>query len=137
MPKQSNDDKHEKHLCIQCNLFAVNPKIGQYCNNCFLDLDIISNTRLRKGSINTDADGSFCDLKIEIQKRFIQKNKKRCWQCDKKIGFMDYRCRCKYYFCKRHRLAEKHDCKYDYFSEGQRELIKQNPSIKKRKIQKI
>lgn len=45
----------------------------------------------------------------------IQKNKKKCWQCKKKIpiiGYNGFVCRCEYVFCAPH--LHDHECTYDY-----------------------
>ena len=125
-----------QRLCLECNIFFVNPKISHYCNNCILDLDIFSNAILRKGSINTDIDGSFYELNADIIRR-PQKNKNQCWYCEKKTGMSNYKCKCGYVFCKKHRLSEKHECVHDFRKEGKIRITRNNPRIRKRKVPKI
>ena len=41
-------------------------------------------------------------------------NKKRCFECNKKIGLCSIQCRCLRYFCGLHRYKEQHKCVFDY-----------------------
>jgi hypothetical protein len=41
-------------------------------------------------------------------------NKKRCFECNKKIGLCSIQCRCLQYFCGLHRYKEQHKCVFDY-----------------------
>ena len=41
-------------------------------------------------------------------------DKKRCFECNKKIGLCSIQCRCLQYFCGLHRYTEKHKCSFDY-----------------------
>ena len=34
--------------------------------------------------------------------------------CKKKLKFFHYQCRCKQYYCLKHRASEVHACTYDY-----------------------
>ena len=62
----------------------------------------------------------------------------RCNQCNKKLGIPEYKCKCEKLFCISHLHAEEHACTYDYKSEGQAQLKKQNDtgplSVKLEKI---
>mmetsp|Transcript_12906 Transcript_12906/g.19060 ORF Transcript_12906/g.19060 Transcript_12906/m.19060 type:complete len:180 (-) Transcript_12906:243-782(-) len=59
------------------------------------------------------ADG---ETKIEasVESRPVQKNRKRCYSCNKKVGYTGIECRCKFVFCGVHRYPEVHDCTFDY-----------------------
>ena len=64
-----------------------------------------------------DADGS----KDNVRK--VQKNRKRCWECRKKVGLTGgIECRCKYVFCAKHRYADDHNCDFD-FQAMQRDVL--------------
>ena len=54
-----------------------------------------------------------------------QKNRKRCFECRKKVGFMGTECRCGYVFCGEHRYADAHSCDFDY-KELNRRILKEN-----------
>mmetsp|Transcript_3360 Transcript_3360/g.6188 ORF Transcript_3360/g.6188 Transcript_3360/m.6188 type:complete len:174 (-) Transcript_3360:497-1018(-) len=57
-----------------------------------------------------------------VDDRPIQKNKKRCFSCKKKVGFTGIECRCKYVFCGVHRYPEAHNCSFD-FQASDREVL--------------
>jgi len=62
------------------------------------------------------------DVLKDVVTRKVQKNKKRCWTCRKKIGFLGFKCKCEYVFCKKHRIPEEHLCVFD-FKREQREKL--------------
>ena len=59
--------------------------------------------------------------------RAVQKNKKRCWECKKKVGLTAMDCRCGYVFCSSHRFEDQHQCSFDFRSADRRELARRNP----------
>ena len=133
-----NSLSDHKQLCLECNLFLANPMIGKYCSNCFQDLDILSNYRQRKSSFNTEADENLLEITFDLNKKhFFQVNSSLCWFCGKKTGLHSYKCRCKFNYCKRHRLPEKHECEFDFINEGKNQIRKNNPKIKKKKVLRI
>ncbi len=44
--------------------------------------------------------------------------------CKKKIGLTDFPCKCGHHYCKQHRICEAHQCTFDFFKEGQQQLLK-------------
>jgi len=56
-----------------------------------------------------------------------QKNKKRCFNCNKKVGLTGIECRCKYVFCSIHRYPEAHNCSFDYKSSERAVLLERVP----------
>ena len=48
------------------------------------------------------------------------------------IGLTGFKCRCGYVFCGSHRLAEAHECDFDYKTTGRDNLAKANPLIQVR-----
>lgn len=62
------------------------------------------------------------------------KKKLKCYICSKKLLISTFKCRCNIYYCNLHKYPEDHNCNYDYKTEYQKELIKNN---KKLKIEKI
>lgn len=61
----------------------------------------------------------------------------RCEQCKKKLGVMEYKCKCGKIFCISHLHAEEHNCTYDYKGEGQTQLKKLNVGTLDIKLEKI
>ncbi|GJS08251.1 A20/AN1-like zinc finger family protein [Tanacetum coccineum] len=50
--------------------------------------------------------------------------------CDKKIGLLEFRCRCGGRFCWVHRFPEEHECRYDYKNAASDDFVKLNPICK-------
>lgn len=65
------------------------------------------------------------------------KGKNRCFTCHKKIGLTGFKCRCENSFCGLHRYSDKHECPFDYKSDGRAKLEKDNPQVVGAKIRKI
>ena len=63
--------------------------------------------------------------------------KQRCAMegCKKKLGMIKFTCNCGLSFCTLHRLAESHNCTYDFQKEGKEKLEEKNPQIIKDKIE--
>ncbi|CAH0489707.1 unnamed protein product [Peronospora farinosa] len=57
----------------------------------------------------------------------VQKNKKRCWECKKKVGLTAIECRCGYVFCGSHRFEDQHECSFDFKTADRVELARRNP----------
>lgn len=57
----------------------------------------------------------------------VQKNKKRCWECKKKVGLTAIECRCGFVFCNLHRYADQHACSFDFKAADRAELARRNP----------
>lgn len=49
----------------------------------------------------------------------------RCAQCKKKLGVLEYKCKCDKIFCITHLHAESHSCTFNYKEEGEALLKKQ------------
>lgn len=60
----------------------------------------------------------------------------RCEHCRRKTHFI-VKCKCDKVLCIQHRDAYDHHCTYDYTKEWKDMLTKQNPVIKKQKIETI
>jgi len=63
-----------------------------------------------------------------------QVNTSRCWTCNKKIGLLGFQCKCDYYFCAEHRYSDRHECQFDYKTQGKELLTKANPAIAPSKL---
>lgn len=61
----------------------------------------------------------------------------RCFCCKKKVGVMGFTCRCGSTFCGVHRYPEKHDCNFDFKSQGRDAIAKANPVVKANKVDRI
>ena len=72
---------------------------------------------------NNDQEITHCNIivpKKEEQnitiKNHVQRNKKKCYECRKKVGFTGFKCRCGFIFCGKHRHGDQHNCSFDYSS---------------------
>jgi len=54
--------------------------------------------------------------------RPVQKNIQKCWQCNKRVGLLGFKCKCDYVFCSNHRLSHAHNCIVDYQTLARGEL---------------
>jgi hypothetical protein len=70
-------------------------------------------------------------------KSLIQKNIKRCYECNKKIGLTGIQCRCQYYFCGLHRYPNEHKCTFDYVNMERKILTEKNIKLIPMKFDKI
>lgn len=61
----------------------------------------------------------------------------KCFKCSKRLGPVNFQCKCLYYFCARHRHPEEHSCNFDHKAAGIRKLSEENPMIEAPKFQKL
>ena len=54
--------------------------------------------------------------------------------CKKKLGIVKYNCNCGKFFCVIHKMAENHNCTYNFQKEGQKKIEEKNPVIINPKI---
>jgi hypothetical protein len=74
-----------------------------------------------------------CNKKCEVttdgggedgpQKR-VQKNRKRCFECRKKVGLTALECKCGFVFCGLHRFPDQHQCSFDFKTHDRDNLAK-------------
>mmetsp|Transcript_9061 Transcript_9061/g.13589 ORF Transcript_9061/g.13589 Transcript_9061/m.13589 type:complete len:357 (+) Transcript_9061:73-1143(+) len=74
---------------------------------------------------------------LKTDSRLIQKNKKRCFTCNKKVGYLGFECRCMFVFCELHRLPESHNCRYDFKRRHMNKLKKDNKVVAHDKLSKL
>ena len=60
-----------------------------------------------------------------------------CWECNKRIGLLGFKCRCNYIFCSKHRHSDTHSCSFNHKEYHKQILEKRNPIIVYNKINKI
>lgn len=66
-----------------------------------------------------------------------QKDHTRCFQCNKKVGLLGFKCQCESTFCRNHRLPEAHICDFDFGKAGKERLAKENVQVKADKIERL
>ena len=78
---------------------------------------------------------------IEPKKENIKKKRKsdrvRCDICRRIITMNFIECRCGRKFCSKHIIFDMHDCTFDYKKLARDLIMKNNPVVKKQKIEKI
>ncbi|KAF0771056.1 AN1-type zinc finger protein 4-like, partial [Aphis craccivora] len=96
------------------------------------------------------------DLNQTVPDQVVEKKKKRCAQCNKKLTISaQYTCRCGLLFCPVHSYnlkvtwcgvmpainhsmySESHNCSYDYQKNGRNSIEKNNPLVVREKLPKI
>lgn len=70
----------------------------------------------------------------EVPTKAVQKNKKRCWECKKKVGYTGIECRCGFIYCGTHRYPDSHKCEFDYKEYGRGVLAKNNEKLENEKL---
>ncbi len=62
-----------------------------------------------------------------------------CYECSKKISLAasEISCKCGHRFCRRHRAPENHHCHFDFKHFGRLQLLRQNPSLEGKKLDRI
>eukprot|EP01029_Cantina_marsupialis_P027404 TRINITY_DN76591_c0_g1_i1.p1 TRINITY_DN76591_c0_g1~~TRINITY_DN76591_c0_g1_i1.p1 ORF type:complete len:123 (+),score=2.39 TRINITY_DN76591_c0_g1_i1:71-439(+) len=70
-------------------------------------------------------------------KKGIQKNKKRCFQCRKKVGLTGTECQCGYIFCAAHRYPDEHECDFDFVAHHRSILEKRNTRCVGQKLDRL
>ncbi|RWR83806.1 zinc finger protein [Cinnamomum micranthum f. kanehirae] len=78
--------------------------------------------------------------KVEEEKQeeaIKQQPANRCNSCRKRVGLTGFKCRCGQTFCSIHRFAEEHGCSFDYKKRGKDEIARDNPLVRKDKIQRF
>lgn len=138
MQNNSKTNKiQEPGLCQKCTSFYANPQFGSFCSKCYKESST-SQTEIQKPKVPELPKISKIE-KLETPKEvpIKQINFSNCWSCEKKIGIRGFKCKCKYSFCKKHRLPEDHVCKYDFQEEGKKKLKESNKIIQNGKIERI
>ena len=66
-----------------------------------------------------------------------QSNHRKCWNCNKKVGYTGFKCKCGYTFCGAHRYYNTHNCTYDHKGQDIAKLRSLNPQVIADKVNKI
>jgi predicted nucleic acid binding AN1-type Zn finger protein len=82
-------------------------------------------------------DLEYFDQQLAPPPRKQQTDKKRCFDCSKKLGLLGIECKCGYVYCAGHRLPENHKCDFDHKRLGLDKLRQELKKVTKGKIEEI
>jgi len=136
----------------ECN-FTGHAGFENYCSVCY-KLQLNKNAEPKtneKEEKNTDkmeieAEEAKVDVKdgaqIEDAKKDseappakkVQKNRKRCFKCKKKVGYTGFECRCTFVFCGSCRMPEDHECDFDFAAHDRANLAKGAQKVEASKL---
>jgi len=68
------------------------------------------------------------DLQIKQIKQ-KNKNKEKCYFCNKKLKMINFTCKCNYKFCIIHQNPHSHNCTFDSKSAKKEEIKNNNPKL--------
>lgn len=151
MSAQTNTDNDAPVPCANDCGFWGRPSTNNYCSSCYKQKigNLKDNKQEKKESpteekvekeVKIDEEAKTLavkDLSIEEKpkERKVQKNRKRCFECRKKVGLTGSECRCGYVFCGLHRYPEEHKCDFDFHKLAKTHVCKKANAAVADKIQ--
>ncbi len=139
MKKNQSNIVQNDLMCLKCIVFYANPDYEGLCSVCHKDvkkLKMQPQNYLKKSIVEKEAKSELENETINNQLE-VKIDNSKCGECSKKVSIRGFKCRCKYTFCKKHRMPEDHDCNFDYVSKGKAEIIDKNKVVKASKIEGI
>jgi len=123
--------------CVNNCGFYGNSVTNDYCSKCFKDLGFLKpevKTPEANNNNNSNISNNIIDNHVEEVK---QVDTSKCWKCSKKVGIYGFQCRCKYYFCDKHRYNDQHNCTFDYAQYQKANLLVKLEKVVDRKVDEI
>jgi hypothetical protein len=134
-----------KTICTSCKVYYGSEERQGMCSVCFKDAkskegvkepvkeiikeslppkedEIMSSNIIQTEPINEVK----IDEMIQTVTRPVQTTTHNCWVCNKKVGYLGFKCKCEYIFCGTHRHFSDHNCDFDYKSYDRSKLIKKS-----------
>jgi len=116
---------------IDCVFWGLPSKKG-LCSICFS-----KSIEVPKNTIEEDIENIEESMlkKIEIKSTSLTKCQRE--DCKRVVGLLGFSCQCGGIYCGKHRMAEDHDCTFDFKKSGRKQLQKDNPSFGNKKLRLI
>lgn len=84
-----------------------------------------------------EASASAADSDPQPTTKKVQKNRKKCWVCRKKVNLLGFDCRCGYVFCAEHRHPDQHECDFDHAQVDIADLEQKNQKVAKDSLERV
>lgn len=110
-------------------------RLGSIGQNQPVITPVVGATSL-EGKTDSTGQNSLSSLSNQFV-RATQTNRKACWVCRTRVGYLGFECKCLYVFCAKHRYPEDHICSFDWKKAHRDFLQVHNPKIIAKKIDKI
>lgn len=140
--KKSSEPSKPRQYCTNKCGFWGSEEFDGLCSKCHRDK--FGDTKNPPKKVRTGSElWKAARFKLHLIHRWRQiadieqTDKSRCWVCNKKMGILGIQCRCRYYFCAKHRTSKDHDCPFDYKRMNDEKLRKENPLVEASKIDKM
>ena len=121
----------EAQICRNCKVFFGNQ--DGLCSKCLKESNPPSTPRIEISMASTPFLAVVEETKVEPHPQ----NPDKCSFCSKKLGPLNFLCKCSHYFCTKHRHPEEHQCTFDHRSAGIRKLSEENPLVQAPKFNKL
>jgi len=117
---------NEPQLCRQCSLFFAATQTDFLCSQCF-------KTRTpQPASVSPPIP-----VPVSLAEETKTVVEERCKLCERRLGAMQFLCKCGGGYCARHRVPEDHACTFDRRTVGVKRLADSNPRVVAEKVRKL
>lgn len=120
---------NEPQLCRQCRLFFAQVQTDFLCSQCF-------KTRISQPPA-VSAQVTVPAAQAEEVKTEAKETISRCKLCERRLGTLQFPCKCGGRYCAKHRVPEDHACTYDHRTVGVKRLADSNPLVVAEKVRKL